>query len=79
MKIKMRVKRVRYRRVYDRPSQAEVDKHNETHIPFRNWCEICVRGRAENYPAQEIGKRRERSSVSSYGHMLYEVKGGDEE
>ena len=31
-----------------RPSAAEVDNHNTTHIPFRSWCEICVRGRAQD-------------------------------
>ena len=31
-----------------KPSAAEVEAHNATHIPFRNWCEICVRGRAQD-------------------------------
>ena len=36
-----------------RPGQAAVDKHNETHFPFRNWCDICVRGRGveDGHPA----------------------------
>ena len=25
-----------------RPSQAEVDEHELTHIPYRNWCAVCV-------------------------------------
>mgnify|MGYP000252623687 CR=1 FL=1 len=33
-----------------RPTQAEVDKHNITHFPFRNWCPACVRGRAQSAP-----------------------------
>ena len=24
------------------PSQAEVDAHMLTHVPFRSWCEHCV-------------------------------------
>ena len=23
-----------------KPSQREVDDHNRTHLPYRNWCEI---------------------------------------
>ena len=26
------------------PSKEEVDEHNLTHLPFRNWCSHCVRG-----------------------------------
>jgi hypothetical protein len=33
-----------------KPSQAEVEAHNRSHIPFRNWCEICVKGRAQDMP-----------------------------
>ncbi len=28
-----------------RPSQEEVDQHDLTHLPFRNWCAHCVRGK----------------------------------
>ena len=27
------------------PTQAEADEHNITHLPFRNWCPQCVKGR----------------------------------
>ena len=27
------------------PSQSEIDEHNLTHLPFRNWCPFCIRGR----------------------------------
>ena len=26
------------------PSQAEVEEHCLTHLPFRNWCKHCIRG-----------------------------------
>ena len=29
------------------PTQAEIDEHNLTHMPYRSWCIHCVRGRAE--------------------------------
>ena len=33
-----------------RPSQAEVEEHELTHLPFRSWCVHCVRGRGECTP-----------------------------
>ncbi len=27
------------------PTQSEIDEHNVDHIPYRCWCEECVRGR----------------------------------
>ena len=30
------------------PTQAEVDNHNITHVPYRNWCPHCVRGRGKD-------------------------------
>ena len=29
-----------------KPSREMVEEHNRCHIPFRNWCEVCVRARA---------------------------------
>ena len=28
------------------PTKEEWDQHMMTHVPFRNWCPHCVRGRA---------------------------------
>ena len=30
------------------PTQAEVDNHNITHVPYRNWCPHCVRGQGRD-------------------------------
>ena len=29
------------------PSEAEVLEHYLTHVPYRNWCPHCVRGRGK--------------------------------
>ena len=29
------------------PSQDEVDRHNLTHLPYRNWCPICIQARGK--------------------------------
>ena len=39
-----------------RPSAEEVEIHNRTHMPFRNWCEICIRARAQNSPHKKLDK-----------------------
>ena len=40
----------RVRKLIDprRPSQAEVDEHELTHVPYRNWCPVCVRCRGKD-------------------------------
>ena len=30
-----------------RPSEAEVEEHMVTHLPFRAWCKHCVRGKSK--------------------------------
>ena len=30
-----------------RPSADDVEKHNATHLPYRNWCPVCVRARGK--------------------------------
>ena len=32
------------------PSQREVDEHNLTHLPYRNWCKHCVFGKGRHAP-----------------------------
>ena len=29
------------------PSKEEYDEHMRTHVPYRNWCEFCVKGKAK--------------------------------
>ena len=30
-----------------KPSQREIDEHELTHLPFRSWCEHCVKGKGK--------------------------------
>ncbi len=32
------------------PCQADIDEHELTHLPFRNWCVHCVSGRGQELP-----------------------------
>ena len=33
-----------------RPCLADVNLHNLTHLPFRDWCPYCVQGKAVTHP-----------------------------
>ena len=42
------------------PSQQDIEDHQLTHLPFRNWCRFCCRGRGVELPhrrAREEGKK----------------------
>ena len=43
------------------PSAAEIELHNSTHMPYRNWCPWCVSGRRNNTPHRELGEKHGRS------------------
>ena len=40
---------MRVRKLVDlkKPSQQEVDEHFLSHLPFRNWCPHCMKGKAK--------------------------------
>ena len=44
------------------PCAAEVNQHNLTHLPFRDWCPYCVQGKAVSYP--HLKKKKETSEVA---------------
>ena len=35
------------------PSKAQVESHQLTHLPFRSWCDHCVRGRGREMNHQK--------------------------
>ena len=42
------------------PSKAEREEHNRTHMPYRDWCDACVKGRGLEDPhhaASDAGDR----------------------
>ena len=49
------------RRVLDPklPSQREVEEHNLTHLPYRNWCKHCVFGKGRAAPHYKRTKRED--------------------
>ena len=37
------------------PTQAEVDEHNMTHLPYRSWCTQSAHGRGDAHPHRKSG------------------------
>ena len=46
------------------PSQREVDEHNLTHLPYRNWCPICVRAKGKDLDHRVAVDREREGSLS---------------
>ena len=47
------------------PSQAEVQQHNLNHLPYRNWCHHCVKGRGKEMD-HRTRKDEEESGIPEY-------------
>ena len=46
----MEAAEVRAKRGPTEPTEAEMLKHEATHVPYRSWCQHCVRGRGRRKP-----------------------------
>ena len=31
-----------------KPTQTEIEEHDLTHLPYRNWCSICVKSKGKD-------------------------------
>ena len=38
-----------------KPTKAMVEDHEVSHLPFRNWCQACVRGRGKKHTSSSRG------------------------
>ena len=48
-----------------RPSEAEVERHRRTHLPYRNWCVVCVKAKGRDLDHRaDAGKERGLSEYS---------------
>ena len=51
------------------PSIAEIEGHNSTHLPFRNWCASCVQGKAVSHPHRKRNEDEPEVPVISLDYM----------
>jgi hypothetical protein len=42
------------------PSAFEVEEHNRTHLPYRSWCQHCVRGWGQSRDHRKLNSAKER-------------------
>ena len=59
-----------------RPTVKEVEEHNLTHLPFRNWCIFCVKGKAKDDPHRRKIKQDEEQDIPiiSIDYMFMESR-----
>ena len=43
-----------------RPTQKEVEDHERTHLPYRNWCSVCVRAKGKDADHRKGRRQRTR-------------------
>ena len=48
------------------PSEEERRTHNLTHLPYRNWCEHCVKGRGREADHKQLKSQPEAGGCMSY-------------
>ena len=58
-----------------KPSEAEVEDHDLTHLPYRSWCKHCIRGRGKETSHQQ--QSQEDRSVPEF-HMDFCFPGYEE-
>ena len=42
--------KAKLKRVPATPTDEERERHNQNHVPYRGWCQLCVMGKAVNDP-----------------------------
>jgi len=48
------------------PSEEERRTHNLTHLPYRNWCERCVKGRGREADHKQLKSQPEEGGCMNY-------------
>ena len=60
------------------PTQAEVDKHNLTHMLFRAWCPACVAGKARDRPHRPADEDSKGIPQIVFDYMFMGAEGDQE-
>ena len=46
------------------PSKEEYEEHMRSHMPFRSWCEFCVKGKSKACTHKKKGENVSRSNTN---------------
>ena len=58
-------------RIPVKPSKQEVEEHERTHLPFRDWCKHYVYGRGGNLPHNSRKQDEENSNPKTFWDNMY--------
>ena len=42
------------------PSRAEIEEHNVSHLPYRNWCPVCIKAKGKDMDHRPMGDKDRR-------------------
>ena len=60
------------------PTQKMIDDHNVSHLPYRDWCPACVRGRGKSIPHRKVvDKEEDQLPVISIDYGFFGAPGVD--
>lgn len=45
------------------PTPTEIDEHNKTHLLYRNWCSLCMKGRGKEMPHTKVTSEHSLSEI----------------
>ena len=57
------------------PSQSDVDKHREDHLPYASWCDHCVEGRGREMGHPAVDRSARAISTISFDYLFMNNKG----
>ena len=52
------------------PTAQEIDEHNATHIPARDWCPACVEGKLANPPHRRTVEEKKGGMCVKWGSII---------
>ena len=67
-------RKARLVKVDELPSQAEIDEHMLTHVPFRSWCKFFAMGRGVSMPHRAVDKASETIPTVSIDYAFLNEK-----
>ena len=56
------------------PTDEEVARHNETHLPYRAWCKVCVQGKSQAKWTQSQASRSDRKDAGAGRLLPHDVR-----
>ena len=56
-----------------KPTKAEVEEHELVHVPYRNWCPVCVRAKGKELNHRKSIEEPKRLSEHSFDYFFQET------